>query len=175
MTAMSSALAQPRDDALEAVRRDELVLTDPLTGHVTLHHDGSAPEVIRERIERLKDYLLTLPDQIEMHVEHAVTDGMYLRTLFIPSGTLLIGKVHLKHCHNIVARGDISILTETGSRRVKAGFTGMSTPGTQKLGFAHADTVFINVFRTDKTDLAEIEAEIAAEVSARDRKEMVCL
>lgn len=172
---MDSALTQPPSDALMAVRTDSLVLTDPLTGRVSLHHDGAAPEVIRERIERLKDYLLTLPGQVDMRVEHAITDGMYMRTLFIPAGTLLVGKVHLKHCHNIVAAGDISILTETGSRRVYAGFTGMSTPGTQKLGFAHADTVFINVFRTDKTDLAEIENEIAAEVSAADRKEMVCL
>ena len=130
-------------------------------GAVSLHHDGSAPEVIRARIGRVKDYLLSLPDKIDCHVEHEVCDGMYLRKLFIPAGSLLVGKVHLRHCHNVVAKGEISVLTETGSARLEAGFSGMSQPGTQKLGFAHTDTVFINVFRTDKTELAEIEAEIA--------------
>lgn len=170
---MKNELTLIRSAALALVRSDALVRV--VDGQVALHHDGSAPEVIRQRIEHLKEYLLLLPERTEFRVEHEVTDGMYLRKLLIPAGTLLVGKVHLKHCHNVVAAGDISVLTETGSKRVQAGFTGMSQPGTQKLGFAHTDTVFINVFRTDKTELADIEAEIACEVSAHDRKEMVCL
>jgi hypothetical protein len=174
MRGMEQCIAESTT-ALQVVRQDALVFVDPDSGDVALQHDGSPPEVMRERIEHLKDYLLTLPERIDLHVEHEVTDGMYLRKLFIPAGSLLIGKVHLKHCMNVVAAGDISVLTETGSKRVKAGFTGMSSPGTQKVGFAHADTVFINVFRTDKTALDDIEAEIACEVSAAERKELVCL
>lgn len=162
------------DTPLALVRADGLVRVDAETGAVSLHHGGAEPQAMRERIERLKDYLLTLPERMTLHVEHEATQGMYLRKLFIPRGSLVVGKVHLKHCHNIVAAGDISVLTEHGQQRVQAGFTGMSTPGTQKVGYAHADTVFINVFRTDKTELDDIEAEIAAEVSASDRKELAC-
>lgn len=170
---MCVTIMQPGDSALEVVRSDALIQSDG-SGAV-LVHDGSAPEVIRARIERLKDYLLTLPEKIDFKVEHEVCDGMYLRKLFIPKDSVLVGQVHLRHCHNIVAAGDISVLTEFGCKRIGAGFTGMSQPGSQKLGLAHADTIFINVFRTDKTELADIEAEIACELSASERKEFVCL
>ena len=161
-------------ELVEAVKRDALICRDE-SGALTLHHDGCEPVVMRRRIERLKDFMLSLPDRFLPHVEHEVTDGMYLRKLFIPKGTVLVGKVHLKPCHNVVAAGDISVLTETGCARVGAGFSGMSTPGTQKVGLAHEDTIFINVFRTDKTELADIEAEIACEATADEREGLVCL
>lgn len=161
-------------ELVEAVKRDALICQDE-SGAFDLIHDGSEPAVIRRRIERLKDWMLSLPEKFLPHVEHEVTDGMYLRKLFIPKGSLLVGKVHVKPCHNVVASGDITVLTETGCKRVGAGFTGMSAPGTQKVGLAHADTVFINVFRTDKTELADIEAEIACEATADERGGLVCL
>lgn len=159
-------------DLIDAVKKDSLVARNH-AGEAILFHDGCEPEVMRERIKRLGQFMLTLSDRFLPHVEHEVTEGMYLRKLFIPKGTLIVGKVHLKHCHNIVASGDITVLTETGCRRLKAGFTGMSKPGTQKVGLAHEDTVFINVFRTDKTDLDEIESEIAC--GPHSDKELVCL
>jgi hypothetical protein len=168
-------LSEPQRAAVAVVQRDSLVRVDPATGAALLYHDGAPAEVIRARVERLKDFLLSLPDVMNLHVEHEVCGGMYLRKLFIPAGALLVGKVHLKPCHNVVASGEISVLTEHGCKRIGAGFTGMSTPGTQKVGLAHKDTVFINVFCTDKTELADIEAEIACEASAEDRKGMLCL
>lgn len=161
-------------DDLAAVRRDSLVVVGD-DGQVSLYHDGSPPEVIGARIQRLGEWLLSLPDALTFHVEHEVCEGMYLRKLFIPKDSLVVGRVHKKHCHNVVASGCISVLTETGSATLKAGFTGMSQPGTRKLGFAHEDTIFINVFRTDKTVLSEIEAEIAEGASPNELKELVCL
>lgn len=133
---------------------------------VNLNHDGCAPEVMRARIDELKDQLIALngANGAELPVEHVVADGMYLRKLFMPKGTLLVGKIHLKSCLNIVAFGDISVLTELGSARIKSGAVGVSGRGIQKVGFAHEDTMFINVFRTDEIDIEKIEAEIASEV-----------
>ncbi len=97
----------------------------------------------------------------EHQTKHTFLDGVYMRELFIPKGTLLIGKVHRLGCMNIVAKGDISILTENGSARVKAGHTAVSLAGTQKVGYAHEDTVFINVFRTDETRIEAVEDAVA--------------
>ena len=132
-------------------------------GDVTFNVPDKSPEAIRAGITRLKDNLLALPNHTEMPVEHTLIDGVYTRTLRIPKGTLLVGKIHLKECVNIVAKGDISVLTETGCGRFKAGHVAVSAPGIQKVGYAHQDTVFINVFRTDETDISKIEAEIACE------------
>jgi hypothetical protein len=60
----------------------------------------------------------------EMEVKHTFLDGVYMRELFIPKGTLLVGKPHKLACVNVVSKGDISVLTESGSARVKAGLLG---------------------------------------------------
>lgn len=93
-------------------------------------------------------------------LKHTICNGMYMRELFIPAGMLLAGKVHKVPCLNICSSGDIEIITEHGMLRAGAGFTAASSAGTQKIGYAYADTVWINVFRTDLTDLDAIERAI---------------
>jgi hypothetical protein len=139
----------------------DLILIDG--DEVRFNVPDRTPAVIRQSIREFAAFLFSLPDQIEFPVEHTLIDGVYTRKLFIPKGSFLVGKVHLKECVNIVAKGDISILTETGMGRIQAGHIAVSKPGIQKLGYAHEDTVFVNVFRTDEMDINKIEAEIASE------------
>jgi len=144
-----------------------LVLKD---GEVVFNVPDKSPAAIRKQIRAWTKNLLDLPagEQRDFEVVHTLIDGVYTRTLFIPKGSMLVGKIHLKECVNIVAKGDISVLTETGSGRFKAGHVAVSQPGIQKVGYAHEDTVFINVFRTDETDIAKIEAEVATTEYAED-------
>ncbi len=134
-----------------------------VNGEVTFNVPDRSPAAIRKQIRAWTKNLLDLPatEQREFEVQHTLIDGVYTRTLFIPKGSLLMGKVHLKECMNIVAKGDISVLTETGMGRFQAGHVAVSKPGIQKVGYAHQDTVFINVFRTDETNIEKIEAEVA--------------
>lgn len=139
-------------------------------GEVIFNVPDKSPAAIRAQIRAWTKSLLGLPaaDQREFEVQHTLIDGVYTRTLFIPKDSVLVGKIHLKECVNIVAKGDISVLTETGMGRFKAGHVAVSGPGIQKVGYAHEDTVFINVFRTELTDIDKIEAEIATTEYAED-------
>lgn len=133
-------------------------------GDVVLFHGGRPNEQVRAEILAIKDRLLLAEGlQIAMAVEHELVDGMYVRRLLIPAKTLLVGKIHRKDCINVVESGDISVMTEFGSRRLKPGWMGTSRSGICKLGYAHEDTVFVNIFRTDRTSIDEIEDEIACE------------
>lgn len=139
-------------------------------GEVIFNVPDKSPAAIRAQIRAWTKSLLSLPagEQREFEVQHTLIDGVYTRTLFIPKDSMLVGKIHLKECVNIVAKGDISVLTETGMGRFKAGHVAVSGPGIQKVGYAHEDTVFINVFRTELTDIDKIEAEIATTEYAED-------
>ena len=120
--------------------------------------------VMRLLIMKLKDNLITQAEHVvELETEHIINDGTYTRKLHIPKGTILVGKIHKLSCVNIVAKGDITVMTVNGVARALAGDTAISEIGTQKVGFAHEDTIFLNVFRTDKTTIEEIENEIACE------------
>lgn len=137
-----------------------LINVCPQTGEVSFNYGGTR-EQMRARILSLKDALIAAAGTPDYPTEHLLCDGMYSRKLFIPKGTLLIGKIHRKDCINVVASGDISILTERGTYRARAGDTAASPAGTMKVGYAHEDTVFLNVFRTNLTRVADIENEIA--------------
>jgi hypothetical protein len=142
---------------------DSLIVHDEKTGVISFNHGGADPAIVRARIRKLTTDLLALPseDKREFEVKHTFLNGMYMRELFIPKGSLLVGKVHKLDCINIVSKGDISILTENGSARVTAGHSTVSPAGVQKVGFANEDTVFINVFRTDETDPERVEDVVA--------------
>jgi hypothetical protein len=116
---------------------------------------GSAAR--RDAITDLVAALMAHGERASPPLKHTLCDGMYMRELFIPAGMLLAGKVHKVACLNICSAGDIEIVTEHGMLRAGGGFTAASPAFTQKLGYAYADTVWVNVFRTDLTDLAAIE------------------
>ncbi len=142
-------------------RAHPLLPIDAATGLIVPPQGG--PVEVRAWIRELTEKLLALPvaEKREFEVKHTFLNGMYMRELFIPKGSLLIGKIHKLPCLNVVSKGDISVLTESGSARVTAGYSVQSPAGIQKVGYAHEDTVFINVFRTDETDAATIEDAIA--------------
>ena len=138
---------------------------------------GENPLATRAAIERRKEEMLASPDRVELPFTESLEHGLYTRTLFIPKGCELVGKIHRKPCVNIVAKGDITIMTETGLLRVQAGYSVTSPAGIQKIGYAHEDTVFINVFRTDVTDITMIEKDLICEnfEALQCAEEQVCL
>ena len=120
------------------------------------------PLHVRAEIAALHERMLAV-DQVEIRHKETLAYGLYTRTIFIPKGVLLLGKIHKKPCVNIVLSGDISIATETGEIRAQAGYMVTSPAGMQKVGFAHEDTVFVNVFRTDVQNIEQVEEDLIAE------------
>lgn len=157
--ALVSQASIPQDEVSAEMRA--LMAYDPDTGMITFNHGGAPDYVVRQFIRTMARGLNALPAAMQgLPVEHIAIDGMLARTMYIPKGMLLVGKIHKLDCINIVAKGDISILTEHGSGRMVGGQQAVSPAGTQKIGFAHEDTVFINVFRTNETRLEHIEDTI---------------
>jgi len=140
------------------------LVTVSAAGEVSLVHGGRPREFIRAAILELKDQLMALTaEHRETPVEHEFCDGMYIRRMRIPKDTLIVGKIHRLPCINVLQSGDLSVLTEVGSSRLGPGFMARSPAGMQKLGFAHQESVFVNIFRTDELDIETIEKQIACE------------
>lgn len=114
---------------------------------------------IRAKLFKLQESITSLPD-VEMPLQHTFAPGVYVRTIFIPAGCVLVGKIH-KHEHaNILSQGHVEVLTENGGREELRGpLVMVSKPGTKRAVYAHTDTVWTTIHPTDKTDLAEIEEE----------------
>ena len=115
--------------------------------------------VSRDQIERLQSEMVVMP-QAELVTEHQFSPGIYMRKLFRPAGTLIVGKVHKKSHFFLCAKGEIIAWTEGGMKRLQAGDSIESQPGTKRVTLAVTDAIGITIHRTDLTDLDEIEAEL---------------
>lgn len=116
---------------------------------------------IREKLARLEAALFA-GSPIELPVKHHFSRGVYARELLIPKGTVLVGKIHKFSQINVVLEGDISVLTESGVQRVKAGATIVSDGGIKRAGYAHEDTRWLTIHGTHETDIERLEAELIA-------------
>jgi quercetin dioxygenase-like cupin family protein len=132
--------------------------------------DGMSAAVtisIREQIlalqARMKELLQTEPMREQpCPLRHFFVPGSYAREIFIPKGTLVVGKIH-RHAHiNIVSLGRCSVMTEEGPQTIQAPSTWVSQPGTKRVVYAHEDTIWTTLHVTNQTDLATIEEEIIA-------------
>lgn len=121
----------------------------------------------RAKILAVEEALLKTPgvlvgDNDLCPLKHSFADGVYVREIFIPKGTLIVGKIH-KHSHpNFLMKGDVSVLTEDGPRRIKAPYSMISAAGTKRIVYAHEDTIWITIHVTNDTDLEKIEEQIIA-------------
>jgi len=101
-------------------------------------------------------------EEPDMPLFHAFAPGAYARTIFIPKGTLVVGKIH-KHAHlNILIRGTVSVATEEGPIVLQAPRVMTSKAGTKRVVYTHEHTLWTTIHLTDKTNLDEIESEIIA-------------
>lgn len=125
---------------------------------VVEHSELSLQELppTREAIQKLEDTMRAMP-QIEIPTEHSFGPGFYARTITIPAGATLTGKVHSTEHIFMVVKGDITLVTEHGRKRVQGPFQAVCRPGTKRVGYAHTDTVCTNIHITDETDLTALE------------------
>lgn len=115
-------------------------------------------QVIEERMHRHPKAITG--DSPLLPLKHTFGDGIYVRDLTIPKDTLVVGKIHRKRTLNVLLKGEITVLTEEGVRRLKAPLYFISPAGSKKIGYTHEETVWLNVHPTEETDLDKIEAEV---------------
>jgi quercetin dioxygenase-like cupin family protein len=113
----------------------------------------------REQIDRLQAEMVKMP-QAELVTEHHFSPGMYMRKVFRPAGTVIVGKVHKEPHFFLCAMGEIAAWTENGMVTLRAGDVVESKPGTKRVTMAVTDSIGITIHRTDKIDLDEIEVEL---------------
>lgn len=112
--------------------------------------DGDMPD-------RLPDCTLTHTFS-PMHEEYGCRT--YARQMFIPQGTLIIGKIH-RHQHlNFIMQGKVSVSTEFGKKYFEAPCTFVSEEGLKRAVYAEEDTIWVTVHMTKHLELDTIESEL---------------
>ena len=93
-----------------------------------------------EKIQALETAMREMPQE-EIPVKHYFSEGVYAREIFIKKGTVLTGHIHKYSQLNILSKGEISVSTEEGIKRISAPFTIVSPAGTKRVAYAHEDCI----------------------------------
>lgn len=125
------------------------------------HVDTTA--TVAEKRAAIMEYerqLLEMP-QIKLEAKHYIAGGMYARELFMPKGSTVTGKIHLKEhlCH--VSFGVVTVVEDTQSYLVVGPCTFVGKPGSKRVLLMHEDTLWTAFHTTDKLTVEECEATLA--------------
>jgi len=99
--------------------------------------------------------LLTQP-QTELPLAHHFGPGIYIREMYAPAGTLVVGHRHKGAMTNILLKGALLLAGPNGLQRIDAPALFVSPPG-RKMAYVLEDMIFQNVMATELTDLDQIE------------------
>lgn len=105
----------------------------------------------RNKLEALEKFLQRLPP-LETPVTHWFSRGVYAREMFLPSGTLITGRIHKYSQINVLMQGEVSVLMEGGVRRIRAPYIYESPEGTKRAVFVHEDARWLTICGTHTTD-----------------------
>lgn len=110
-------------------------------------------------IDELKD-----KPQCEMPVTHRFSPGIYLREIFMPAQTFVIGHIHRTRHQNIVLTGRAQVMMDGKVVEVNAGDVFESGPGVQKILLIEQDCRWITVHAnpSDNQDIVSLEAGLVA-------------
>lgn len=102
-------------------------------------------------IEALESVMLE-QEQLDILTREHFINGMYGREIVIPAGAMLTGRVYKDGYLDIMLSGDMSVATPQGAKRITGVNIMEAPPGRKRAGYAHTDTHWITVHRTDQLD-----------------------
>lgn len=91
--------------------------------------------------------------------------GTYAREMFIPKGTVVVGKIHRHHYINLIMQGKLTVSSEFGRQTYVAPCIFVSEPGMKRAIYAEEDSIWVNIHiskHTGEDSLDQIEEEVIA-------------
>lgn len=105
-----------------------------------------------EKIDELERLMFAI-GSVEMPIVHRFTPGMYIREMHAPAGALITSLLHKTEHPFVVSKGrQLVFVHGQGWIEVCAPYTGITKPGTRRIGITLEDTVWTTFHATDCTD-----------------------
>ena len=115
------------------------------------------------KVLAFEDELAKLP-QIEAKLDHLFSGGMYARTIYLPAGTLITGKVHKQDGIDVLMKGSMRVMSDDGTLKiVTAPMVMASKKGVKRAGLALTDVEWVSTHTTHTTTPEAAEDELVEE------------
>ena len=126
-------------------------MTEQALNSVKTLHELQVKRDRREYIDLFESFLAERPDAAfgdtpRAPLNHLFADGIYIRQIFLPAGTVASGGIHRK-CHpSFLLTGRVSVYTvDDGGLIIDAPKVFIAPAGCKRLVYAHRDTIWCTV------------------------------
>lgn len=118
--------------------------------------------ISNERIDQLEKVMVDNFPKGYYPLNHTFLDGVYVRTIFMPAGSLITSKKHRTRHPFSVVEGVVSVWVNEGEEQIlKAPYEGITEPGTRRVLYIHEDCIWVTYhLNPDNEDVDEIEERI---------------
>ena len=115
-----------------------------------------------ERIDELEATMVNNFDPVELPLTHRFTNGLYVREIFMPAGSLITSKIHKTQHQYFILKGSVSVWIDEGEEIfLEAPFIGVTEPGTRRVLYIWEDCVWATAHpNPENMDEIEIEEKI---------------
>ena len=121
---------------------------------------------INQKIEELAAEELRRP-QVDCPVTHFFTPGLYMRQIFMPAGTFIIGHEHKTEHFNIVLTGKARVLIGEEIEEITAPCIFISGAGIRKCLLVEEDMTWLTTHVTTETDPEKLMELLVVKSEAR--------
>jgi quercetin dioxygenase-like cupin family protein len=119
------------------------------------------PIELRDQVTEMAEYLKQYPQE-DIPVQHEFLDGVYMRTVYMKAGDVIVGKIHKQEHVAIISQGRATVMTEHGILEIKAPYLFKSPPGARRALLIHEDMIWTTIHRSDHKDLESLEEQLIA-------------
>ncbi len=116
----------------------------------------------KQQIDRLEALIIDMPP-VETTLSHQFEDGIYMRELTIPAGTLCTSKTHKTNNLFFIFYGEILVWDENSKwEHISAIYKGRTKIGTKRIIYAVEDTLWVTVHPNfdNCRDIEELESRL---------------
>lgn len=106
-------------------------------------------------LDQIEAVMLAAP-QINCPITHHFGPGIYMREAFLPAGTYVMGHAHRGEHMNIMLKGKMAVIVNGEAKVIDGPYIFTGHPG-RKLAYIIEDTVFLNAYATEETDVEKLE------------------
>ena len=127
--------------------------------------------IVRENDSRIYELEATIIQEVDSLIDaplvHKFTDGMYIREIFMPAGSLWTSKIHKTEHPYVVSYGKVAVSIDADEwYEITAPYTGITTPGTRRVLFILEDCIWTTFHRIDgmKSEFNDLSEEEIKEI-----------
>ena len=115
-----------------------------------------------EKIDELEASMIENFPIIDCPLVHRFTDGLYVREIFMPAGSLITSKIHKTQHQYFILSGAVSVWIDEGEEvYLKAPYIGITEPGTRRVLYVWEDCIWATSHpNPNNENLNEIEERI---------------